>query len=408
MKGDTAGSQARGRRSAAPSPKHTVSTYITLYGSLGVIGMIEGARAILLPEIRIDLGINYSMLGFLIFTSFLGFFIGAFVSGFLTDRFSDKLMLIASVLLIGVAGLLFLSVHVFSYLIVIYFVMRLGIGGADIVTSAHGSRIFKRHAAAQMNILHLFFGIGAAASPLAASALLLRGVRWQVIFFILSVPALFFTVQTLLTRYKPQPRARESSLLQQVVVILKNRQVWFFSLLLGIAIGAEGIFLDWIKNFLVVIAGVDEMGSSTTISIFYAALLVSRLVNGFFADRFGYMRVYIFHVVGAILALGLGTAIPGLIPAYGFYGWFVGPLFPLVITMASKSITEQKGGAIGIVIAVGGVVATTYSALLGVFHDAWGSHVGFSFILIGIILALLFVLALQVRTRMQAPTIKNT
>ena len=373
------------------SSVHTVSAYIVLFSSLAIVGSLEGARAILLPEIRIDLGISYSRIGLLIFVSYMGFFLSAFFSGFLADRYGDKRILIIGIACTAIAGALFLPVATLLPLFAVYFMLRVGLGSIDIVGSAHGARIFNRYPAAQMNLLHLCFGVGAAVSPILGYALLEIGLSWQQVFFVFAIPAAVLCAQLVCTRLKPHHRLQDIKMTTQIWSLLTNKKIWIFGVMLGVAVIGEGAFLDWIKNFLIVVGGKTERFSSMIVSMFYLSLILSRLISGFFADKIGHMRLFIVYVIGAIISYIIALSLPGVSIPYMLYGWFIGPLFPLVVLLAGETITEQRGGAIGVIIAIGGFIGTLYSALLGVFHDIWGSYIGFSIIIVGLIGGLIIV-----------------
>jgi len=64
-------------------------------------------------------------------------------------------------------------------------------------------------------------------------------------------------------------------------------------------------------------------------------------------------------------------------------GWFVGPLFPLVTVMAAELFPIKTGSVMGVIFAIGGLLGTFNSFLIGVMHDLLGTRIGFSLILVG-------------------------
>lgn len=367
-----------------------------MYVGLFCIGALESLRGILLPEIQNDLGLSHTLVGVLLIVSFLGFFIASFFSGFACDWFSDKPIIFFGLALITIASVLFLTVKMsFVYLLLVYFVSRFGIAAVDIPYSAHGSRIFKRHPAFQMNILHLTFGIGAALAPLFSSRLLINEYAWQRILGLSAIPFAVLLMVTLFTKFTYQQRNPVTNPLNDVVKLLRHKKIWLMGFLLAIALVGEGNIIEWLKNFVIQTANYDTQSSGTLLSIYYFCFVASRLVSGFVADKVGIFRICLVYIVGSVISFYCGVFLDNKELFFGLMGWFIGPLFPLVIVVASRAFVQQKGSSIGVVLAIAGMTATLNSLLVGVLHDALGTLLGFSFI--GV--ALLFGLPITYATR---------
>lgn len=333
-----------------------------------------------------DLKISNSLLGFLIFASFTGFTISALVNGFAADIFTDKIVLTIGFAIFAVVLMLFPLVRSFPFLIFTYFMARFGLGAIDITASTQGTRLFQKNAAIKINLLHLTFAIGATIAPIIGTQLLEIGIGWQRILFFFCIPCALFCILSACATFAPQSPRPIKNLKQEFKVIIGDRNLWILGGLLAIAIIGEGNFIDWIKKYSVEIGGLDNIRSGNLIGLFYLFLVLSRAISGFIAQRIGIMRFYFIYLCGALVFFVLAVLLPFRSILFVTVGWFIGPLFPIVTLMAAQIFPKQKASAIGLVFAIGGLVATFNSFLLGIMHDVFGTQIGFSLMAVGLCL----------------------
>lgn len=354
----------------------------------------------MLPVMRIDLGLSHSALGFVIFASFFGFTISALLSGFASDRFTDKPILTIGFLILGGAVLLFPLVHSLPFLVMTYFATRIGVGAIDITASSQGTRLFQKNAVISINLLHLAFAVGATISPLVGSRLLENGTDWRRLLTLFAIPCLVFFVFSALSKFAPQAPRPMSELRTEFKSMLLDKKIWIMGGLLAVAIIGEANLVDWIKNYSIEIGGLDTIRSGNVIGLFYLFLMGSRAVSGFLTHRLGPVRFYLLYLLGTIVMFLVAVALPFHGILFACVGWFVAPLFPLVTLIVARVFPKQKGTAIGLVFAIGGLLGTFNSFLLGIMHDIFGTRIGFSLMAVGLFVGI--PLALRARRLLPA------
>lgn len=116
-----------------------------------------------------------------------------------------------------------------------------------------------------------------------------------------------------------------------------------------------------------------ESKIASYISIFFLLLTIGRLIGGFIVEKIGSMKaVKIFSLIGGILfVIGL------LVGKNGLYivssaGFFFSIMFPTIVVIISNTFKKNTAYITGIIIALGSVVNTVLSLLVGVISDSIG------------------------------------
>ena len=359
-----------------------------------MIGIIEPVRGVLLPEIRADLNLTYSAVGVLIFVSYWGFLCGSIVSGFASGRYGDKALAFVGALLIVVSTAVIVPVRQYLVLIGVMTVLRAGTGALDIAISAHGGHIFKTNAAVKMSLLHFCFGVGATVAPLYASFLFVRGYGWRLVYGFLAVPAVLMLCVLWMAPYArerhPVVPWRETFRL-----LIREQRIILLMVLMGTAIIFEATLLEWGKNYLLERRAFTTERANLYLTIFYGGVAVGRLMNGFVAERLGYLRTYLWYSLIIMVLFVLFVLFSDLHFLFLVVGWFVGPFFPIVMVLASQYFPHLTGGAMGMILAAGGLIQAGFGLLVGIMHDLLGVQWGFAFIGVGMVLAIPAVLLLM-------------
>ena len=199
-------------------------------------------------------------------------------------------------------------------------------------------RLFPGVRAAALNVVHLFFALGAAAAPVAlAAALPLLG--WRPVYGALSGAALLTAAALYLScpaggddGAAAGPWLRSGRVLQALVGP---------ALAMALYVGVEVTVSGWAYSFLAQEAGAPPLLAGAGISIFWAGLAVGRLLLGPAVERVGYRPslVAAAAVAGAML---LATVLPldSLVAAalLGLSGLAMSVIFPTLVALASTLV----------------------------------------------------------------------
>jgi fucose permease len=156
-------------------------------------------------------------------------------------------------------------------------------------------------------------------------------------------------------------------------------------------VGVEVSLGGWLVTFMLKVRHGQAFESGLVVTGFWLGLTFGRVVLGFVTGRVGEkiaITVYLLITVGLELCFWL---IPNFISSAIFAGWlgfFLGPLFPAAIVVATKLLPQRLHvSAIGFAAAFGGGGAALFPFAVGAIAEAKGVQV-----LQPIVLALLAVI----------------
>lgn len=225
-----------------------------------------------------------------------------------------------------------------------------GLAGAAVDTTLNvfAARTFGPR---RINLMHASYGLGAAASPLIATAVIAGGLSWRWAYAIIMglqlVVAVIFTV----TRKRwdvPAPAPEEA------VARPRSRRVWSLDAVLGMVLagvqnGIEATVAIWAFVFLTGL-GVSTVVAGSLASGYWLTLVIGRVGLGSLAERIGPWKVMGIAValllVAAVLA-NLALPVPAM-AAVLLFGVGAAPMYPLlVLTTAERTSAEVADRVIG-------------------------------------------------------------
>jgi fucose permease len=303
-------------------------------------------------------------LGVFFFVNALAYVVGSMGGGFLTERFGRRTVLPLAMGLLG-AGLIALAT-VPTWELFLAAAIPFGIGGGAIDGGTNGLilDLYPASRGRALNLLHLFFSLGALTSPLVVGRLVEAGVGWQAI--VIGTASLSFPLAILLavTRMPSGRHARGRAVARERRIGLALPLV-----LLGIAIasyvGSEVGVSNWLVRFL----DRATVGLATSaLALFWGCLALGRLVSARLGDRFDHARFAATSALAASVALVAAVLVPSLpasIVLFGVVGFAYGPVFPLIMAVAGDRYPDRAAGVSGFLAGIGVIGAILYPPVMG-------------------------------------------
>jgi MFS transporter, FHS family, glucose/mannose:H+ symporter len=346
--------------------------------SFFVFGFTDNLKGPTLPAMLAELHISYGTGGNIFFAEYVGFLIATLITGILADRFGLKsVVLLAGVFLaIGVSGYSFFS----SALLLAgsLFVIGLGLGAIELGPNAIIVSVYHERKGLYLNLMAVLHGLGALVAPLFAGWLLSLSVSWRVIYrWELPLIALFVLIFIFL-RF---PKAAEKTQLdfrQIPQIAFKGDLPWFYA---GIAfyVAAEIGMGSWLVTFLQDVRHFSVTGSTQALSLFFAMVMIGRLIGGFFVHKIGYVRSIFIMSIGGLLCIVAGLFGPKeisfLLPVTGL---FLSVIFPTFTAAVSDTHTENTNTILGVLFTFAGVGGVIGPWFVGWGSDLFGLQMGFS------------------------------
>lgn len=356
------------------------------------VGLIASSIGPVLPELALNTGSRLSEVGSLFAALFLGGIVSQVAAGPLVDRMGHRSVLVVSLALLaaGVAGVALSKSLLMA--VAAMLVAGLGDGAIIVIMNLMVSQVFAPRSVAALNLLNVFFGLGAIAGPAFAS-LSLR--VWGTSLTVLWLVAFVTLLQVPLVAYMkgvpvggPVAGAEAAD-----VPIYRSRLLWAFGLLLLLYVGIEIGTGGWTITYVDRTTGLGLEGAALVASGFWLALTGGRVAAGVLGVRLLPNTVLLASLLGAVagsltVALSTGNAFlttAGIL----LLGFSLGPVFPTVAAMVSTEFSRAPGKSISVVVALGSAGGMLLPWAQGVLLEASGPVAGVLFVAGGTLLMLL-------------------
>ncbi|GJD04128.1 hypothetical protein ColKHC_12953 [Colletotrichum higginsianum] len=358
-------------------PRRNIQKLGFAYLSFIIAGMNDAAVGL---EKYYDL--NYTTVSMIFLTPFAGYSIAAFTNARIHALWGQRgVSLIAPVC--HIVAFTSMALHPpFYALLALFAVSGFGNGLTDAAYCAWAGAMNKSNQI--LGLMHSCYSLGALCAPLISTSMVVHsGLPWYTFYYILvglSILewlglALSFWGQTGQV-YRTEHPVVDGGKRSSTKEALRNKITWlcscFVFLFMGIEVGLGG----WIVTFMLRERDAGEFAAGASSSGFWAGMVAGRAVLGFFTERFGERISVAVYIVCAIVSQLLFWLVPQFIVsavAISLLGFFIGPLYPAVITVAAKLLPKTiHVSAIGFALALGGAGGTVFPFAVGAIAGKTG------------------------------------
>ena len=312
-----------------------------------------------------------------------------FIAGWVVDRFGPRRLLIAGILMAGVAVAGLGTISTLPWLYFFYSLNALAfVCGGPLPCQVLISRWFHGARGKAMGIAYLGIGFGGAAAPWI-STFLVKHFGWQIALRLLGAFIILIALPFALTVKEPPRReARPRSTSADVWRAFKTLP--FALLVLGsmCSIAAVSGTQQNLKLFLSLDRHYAQAEAARIISLVLVFSIVGRLLMGWLADRISkkLVMLLIYLIVAAgipFIFLGKGPTV--IAAAAALFGIGLGGDYMILPLMTAEIFgIEILGRLMGVILTAGGVAEAVSPWFIGRLRDATGSYVRGCLILIGL------------------------
>ncbi|HEY6594919.1 MAG TPA: MFS transporter [Asanoa sp.] len=374
------------------------SLLVLAYFAFVSLGLPDGLLGVAWPSMSGDFRVPRESIGILLIVATTGYLISSVAAGFTVSRFGVGWLLAGSTALASLALFGYATSPAFALTVVAALFAGFGGGAIDSGLNAYAASAFgPRH----MNWLHAFFGLGVAIGPLIMTAAI-NGPSWRLGYVVVAsgqaVLALAFVLTSRRWGERPvpvisahaEPVRGHETLLMPIVWI----GVLAFAVYVAVEVGA-GLFA---YQLLTEARGLSDTIAGVCVSIYWGALFVGRVVQGFVSERLGAGRVLAASLAGMVAGSALvAVPGPGWLTAFGLavIGFAAAPVFPLLtLTTADRVGAAHADRAIGMQIGGAGLGGAVIPAGVGVLLGAAGvGMLGPSLVVLSVLLVVLYLVA---------------
>ncbi len=334
----------------------------------GIILLLMG---LVLPALIETFQISESAAGLMLGMGSLGFTLGPMAAGGLADRAGVKWVLLWGL----VAEIVLLSLFGFasSFLLALVLYLSLYFAAAFVETAVNviPALIERRQAGSLMNLVHLFFSVGAFVAPFLAGLILKATGNWRPVFWLTALPTVLLLLVTLRVTFPPRGTHAPvgEKLAVPVTALLRERPILLGALALFLYVGAEIGASNWIVLYLQRRLGFATLAATSGLSIMWIGLMVGRYLNSVLARYRSSRELVLWAGAGGLITgLALLTARTPLM-AYvwlGAIGLFMSGVYPHIMAELNGRDPARAGAVTGFLTVSAAAGAMIFQPLLGV------------------------------------------
>ncbi|BFZ60282.1 hypothetical protein YB2330_001318 [Saitoella coloradoensis] len=384
-----------------------VPKVVSAYFAFFVFGLNDGAVGALIPRIEEYYHISHAVASLVFLMQFVGYICACSTASLLLTHIFHN-MLYISLFAIATQGLCYVLLcwgPPLPLFIISYLFSGLGLGVQEAVFNTFLGGL--PGATKLLGALHGFYGLGAAVAPIIVTqGLIDKGKVWHDYYFVMigvSVLACVFVgvaYWSERTQKGNSASTGEESVTAVVEVPLESEEeaknnstdlttgqknlkdalkyslTWLFGIFCLLYVGMEFALGGWVVSYMEDVRHASESDAGWVATGFFLGITAGRFVLPFPTARMGEKlagTVYLCVVLALHLLFWL---IPHFIVGaicVSFLGFFLGPLFPIAVSLASKTLPrEVHVSAIGFIAAVGGAGGAAFPFIAGVVASARG------------------------------------
>ena len=350
---------------------------------IAALGALATSLSSLLDRMAAAIGLAPERVGVFISVYMVGSCLSAFFGGSLADRLGKRRVIAAGALLLalGLTGVAASGGAAMTF--VGLFVLGVGFGPTESMSSALLTDENGARATLWMNLSQIGFGVGAIAAPALVAWHLGRGGQYPQVFWVCAAGFLgFFLVLASGVRGRTANVNPESGV--NSFRLLKDRKFLLYAVLVFLYMGYESVAPAYLKQ-LFLEKGAGEETATLTISLFWAAMLLCRLIGAFLSGKelFSVKFFTMFVIAGiavTLFARNNALRIAGVL----LYGFGCGPVWTMIFVLSARVFPDRCGAAYGVMM----LFSTAGGALFPAVIGAWVANTQVTFLLCILIAAL--------------------
>ncbi|KAL4735435.1 major facilitator superfamily domain-containing protein [Aspergillus similis] len=374
-------------------PRSNIVKTVATFWAFLVMGANDAAYGPLLPYLEEYYNLSYTTVSLVFLSPIGGYTLAAVTNNTLHQH-------------LGQRGIAWLSpgCHLLAYivncvhppypvLVVSFIFAGLGNGLADSAWNAWIGNMADSNQI--LGLLHGLYGLGAVMAPLVATSLITEaGVGWYYFYYIMVACAAIelasclwafwdsdaaaFRAET--ERSQGTEASDEQGGVRRALFVPKYARVtWLLSLFLLGYVGAEVAIGGWVVTFLMRVRDGAEFASGMGSTGYWLGITVGRVLLGFVTPRIGEkvgIAIYLAISIAFALIFYLVPNFYASIIAVSFQGFWLGPMFPGAVVVATRLLPRALHvSAIGFAAAFGASGAAVLPFAVGAVAQAKGVEV---------------------------------
>ena len=354
-----------------------------------VISFITNILNSIIVDVKESFDLSLAMTGFLPFSFFIAYGVMSIPSGFLSEKYGNKSLLVFAFVLMTIASLVFVVSP--SYLIFSFTLFTLGSCMAilqviinPMLRIAGGEEHFAFNSVAAQ----LVFGSASFASPYLYKYLVddssgenlasyLRSfvpenIPWASLYVVFAALAFILLIIVLITKYPKFEKAEDEKTgdTSSYIDLLKNKYTLLFFLGIFCYVGTEQGIGNWISQFLSEYHNLDPQTiGANTVAYFWAMLTFGCILGLILLKVMDSRKLLIVATIATIacLILALTSSAEIALVAFPLLGFCISVMWSIIFSLALNSVKSHHGSLSGILCTgiAGGAIMPFIVGLIG-------------------------------------------
>jgi fucose permease len=254
--------------------------------------------------------------------------------------------------MVALAMLWFAQAHSFRSAGMAAVLLGLGGGGLNISTNTLVSDVCGDERGPMLNLLGIFFGIGAMCVPLLAASLEGHFTIRQLFLFCAILAAVCAIAYALLSF--PPAGASQAFSLRQVVGVAKYKGVVLLAFILFLESGNEAGIAGWTSTY-VNVTGYSPKTATLMLASYWAGLMVSRMLAAGVLGEVSKSQLVLAAALISLLGCAILLSTRSLILLFAgtaLIGLSYGPIFPTTLAIAGDRYSGRAGTVFGLLFSI--------------------------------------------------------
>ncbi|WP_254525779.1 MFS transporter [Natrinema caseinilyticum] len=366
-------------------------------------GLLLGTRMIypvLLPYFRNSFDLSLTIAGLLITILWLGSAVGQLPGGILADRYSERIVMAGSAVIVGFALILVVTAPSASILFAATGIVGLGQSLYPIARITFLSHMYPDRIGSALGVTMATGDLGQTILPPIAGVLAVM-VTWQAGLSFL-IPLLLVVGIGIVVALPVQEQADDgedtlsAERARLIFSELRESNLGFVTIILILFFLIWQSFTGLYPTYLVEVKGLSSSTAGLLFSTFFAFGVVVKPLAGAAYDRIGMRSALVIVLAGPVVGLGLLPFIEGVWALVGITAIVSTMLGSGAITqsfLANAFSAEIRGTGLGIVRTITAIIGATGPVLFGAIADRGYFDEGY--LLLAAVLAVVILLTLR-------------
>lgn len=376
------------------------TSLIAIAGGWGLLLGTRMSYPVLLPFVSDRFDLSLTTAGLLITILWLGSAVGQLPGGIIADRYSERLVMVASVILVGLALVLVVTAPTAGIVFAATGIVGLGQSLYPIARITILSQIYPDRIGSALGVTMATGDLGQTVLPplvgvLAVSIAWQAGLNFLIPLFFIAGIGIWVALPTQ-GRSVGGDKSLSAERIRQLLAELRESNLTAVSIILVLFFLTWQSFTGLYPTYLTEVKGLSSSTAGLLFSVFFGFGVVVKPLAGAAYDRIEMRTTLVIILCGPVVGLGALPFVQGVWPLVGITAVVSTMLGAGAVTqsfLADAFSPEIRGTGLGVIRTVTAVIGSTGPVLFGGIADRGYFDEGY--LLLAVILVLVILLTLR-------------